>query len=81
MDQDSVLKELKPNPGKGTVRQYRPGPENSHVRIMCSNTEVFWTLGLSHDERRAKGKFSVYRRTGLNKFEHVSGEKHPKDPN
>ena len=81
VDQQSVLKRLK-LVGNSTVEQARPGPENSHVRIMFTSDGVcYWTNGLTHKEKRNTGQFTVYRRIGANKFEHVSGIRHKKDPN
>ena len=82
VDQDSVLGCLQLAPGDGRVRQYRPGPEGGHERIMETGNGVqYWTLGLSHRERRDVGNYSVYRRVGASsRFEFVSGRRHPKDP-
>ena len=82
VDQGSVLVCLHLAPGDGGVRQYRPGPEGGHERIMATRNGVqYWTLGLSHRERRDAGRYSVYRRVGASsRFEHVSGLRHPKDP-
>src|SRR5690606_14687681 len=61
--QGSVLARLHLAEGDGGVRQYRPGPEGGHERIMESRNGVqYWTLGLSHQERRDAGNYSVYRR-------------------
>lgn len=81
VNQAAVLQRLHLAPGDGGVEQYRPGPENGHERIMKSRNGVYyWTLGLSHEERRRAGNFSVYRRVGAsNRFEFVSGKRHPKD--
>lgn len=81
VDQASVLSRLNLAPGDGSVRQFRLGSENSHERSMVSGSNVqWWTLGLTHKERRDAGNFSVYRRTGANTFVLVSGLRHPKDP-
>lgn len=79
--QDSVLRHLGLEAGE-TVSQYRSGPENSHERIMVtSRNRQFWTLGLTHRERRDLGRFSVYRRDGAkNRFVYTAGLRHPKDP-
>jgi hypothetical protein len=80
--QESVIRHLGLAQRDATVKQNREGPANTHVRIMTSSHgEQFWTLGLTHRERRDKGAFSVYRRIGAtNTFVHVSGERHPRDP-
>ena len=82
VDQVSVLDCLDLAPGDGGVVQYRPGPEGGHERILQSRNGVqYWTLGLTHRERRDVGNYSVYRRVGAsNRFEFVSGRRHPKDP-
>lgn len=82
VDQDSVLRRLILSPGDGGVKQYRAGPENTHERVMVSRNGVqYWTLGLTHREKRDAGDFSVYRRDGhKSKFDFVNGRRHPKDP-
>lgn len=61
-----------------SVSQYRSGPENGHKRIMKAGKEQFWTLGLTHRDKRDRGEFSVYRRNGgSSKFTHVSGQRRP----
>jgi hypothetical protein len=82
VNQSAVLTRLDPGNPPGSAEQYRPGPENSHVRIIMARSEQYWTLGLSHREKRDAGNFSVYRRDGQsNRFIFVSGKRHPKDPN
>lgn len=77
VDQESVLRHLHLAQAV-SVSQYRSGPENSHKRIMKAGKEQFWTLGLTHREKRDRGEFSVYRRDGnSNKFTHVSGQRRP----
>ena len=81
VNQGPVLERLHLAQGDGGVWQYRPGPEGGHVRIMRSRNAEYWTLGLSHQDRRDRGNYSVYRRVGASsRFEHVSGLRHPKDP-
>jgi hypothetical protein len=82
VDQESVLRRLQLDADDGGVKQYRSGPENSHKRIMKTRKGCqFWTLGLTHKEKRDKGQFSVYERDGgSNRFTHVSGVKHPAHP-
>lgn len=82
VNQDSVLSRLRLASGDGGVQQYRVGPESSHERIMVSrNGAQYWTLGLTHQERRDAGNFSVYRRDGhKSKFDFINGRRHPKDP-
>jgi hypothetical protein len=80
VNQDSVLRQLALEDRDGSVWQYRSGPENSHLRIMKSNINQFWTKGLSHDEERRAGRFMVYRRVGgSSRFVHVSGQRHPEE--
>jgi hypothetical protein len=79
--QESVLRRLNLEAGDGSVWQYRSGPENSHRRIMKSDRNQFWTLGLTHEAKRVAGEFSVYRRDGASsRFTFVSGQRHPDDP-
>lgn len=82
VNQDSVLGRLD-LPGGQQVFQARDTPENTHRRVMRSNGVppiYYWTDGLTHQERRDAGRFSVYRRTGANTFTHVSGERVKEDP-
>jgi hypothetical protein len=81
VNQESVLRQLDLEAGEGSVWQYRAGRANSHLRIVKSDRNQYWTLGLSHDARRRKGEFSVYRRDGgSNRFILVSGKRRPDDP-
>jgi hypothetical protein len=82
VNQDSVLRRLQLAKGDSIIEQFREGPANSHLRIMNSQQgEQFWTLGLTHREKRDKGDFSVYRRVGAkSQFVFVSGRRHPRDP-
>ena len=78
VNQGSVLGPLALGTSDGSVWQYRSGPENSHVRIMRTAANQFWTKGLSHDEERRAGRYMVYKRDGgSDRFTHVSGARHP----
>jgi hypothetical protein len=82
VNQASVLSRLGLAADDGSVNQYRVGSENSHERVMVSGKGIqLWTLGLSHQERRDAGNYSVYRRDGAkSRFTFVGGRRHPKDP-
>ena len=82
VDQPSVLQRLDLQDGDSVVKQFREGPANSHLRILNTRDgEQYWTLGLTHQEKRDLGQFSVYRRVGTKSlFVFVSGNRHPKDP-
>lgn len=66
--------------------QGRPGPQNSHKRVMVAIigrdvVAACWTNGLSHHEERVRGNVVVYERDGgSSRFTHVPpSRKHPKD--
>ena len=82
VDQPSVLQRLDLQDGDSVVKQFREGPANSHLRILNTRDGAqYWTLGLTHKEKRDLGQFSVYRRVGTKSlFVFVSGNRHPKDP-
>ena len=67
--------------------QGRPGPQNSHKRVMVAIIDrqivaTCWTNGLSHHEERVKGNVVVYERDGGgSRFRHLPpSRKHPKHP-
>ncbi len=79
VNQVSVLRHLHLTADDGSVRQRQEGPGNVHVRILVSDGgRQFWTLGLTHQELRDTGRFSVYRRIGnRDKFDFVAGQHLP----
>jgi hypothetical protein len=80
VDQASVLALLGLAATDRSIFQYRAGPENSHVRIMRSTTQQFWTKGISHEAERIAGRYMVYRRVNDSSvFQYVSGQRHPEE--
>lgn len=82
--QASVLNYL-PNIEGAAFYQGRPGPQNSHKRVIVAIVGVdivaaFWTNGLSHHEERVRGNVVVYERDGgSSRFTHVPPSRtHPK---
>lgn len=79
---DTVVDVLDLDARDGRGIQYQTSDGHAHKRVIVTQNRVhYWTLGLSHRERRDVGHYSVYRREGgSNRFTFVSGERDPNDP-